>query len=113
MFNCRFNTFSDFSQSTTTSEIDIEKCKQSWQKFKEVIEPAIAERTDTVKEVQKKRMDGKNKIVSPLTPGTIVWAIDNTRTSKWDPVREGPYTVVRQTDNGAYILKDATGAELP
>ena len=35
--------------------------------------------------------------------------LDATRQSKWDPVYEGPYTVVSQHEGGAYFLKDITG----
>ncbi len=34
---------------------------------------------------------------------------DMTRESKWDPVYEGPFTVVRKNRGGAYVLKDKLG----
>jgi hypothetical protein len=48
-----------------------------------------------------------------LRPGTQVFAIDKTRTSKWDPQFEGPFTVVQQNHGGAYTLKDVTGQIIP
>ena len=38
---------------------------------------------------------------------------DVTRESKWDPVYEGPFTVIGQSRYGAYILQDADGTMLP
>lgn len=45
-------------------------------------------------------------------PGVSVMMIDVTRESKWDPVYEGPFTVVRKNKGGAYILKDRLGEVL-
>ena len=38
--------------------------------------------------------------------------LDKTRTSKWDPIYEGPFTIVSQTNGGTYVLKDATDVNL-
>ena len=40
-------------------------------------------------------------------------AFDQTCTSKWDPIYEGPFTIQRLTDGGSYVLNDATGDEIP
>jgi hypothetical protein len=37
---------------------------------------------------------------------------DPTRQNKFEPVYIGPYTVVRRTRGGTYVLKDATGDPL-
>ena len=39
-------------------------------------------------------------------------SIDPTRASKWDPVYEGPYTILRQHRDGSYALQDELGQEL-
>ena len=41
-----------------------------------------------------------------LEPGSLVMAVDQNRTSKWEPVYQGPYTVVERTKGGAYQLKN-------
>lgn len=38
--------------------------------------------------------------------------MDSTRGSKWDPVYEGPFQIVRRNRDGAYILKDQVGENL-
>ena len=53
-------------------------------------------------------LDASVKIVPELAPGTIVFALDHTRTSKWNPIFEGPFKVVRN-EGGAYVLQDQTG----
>jgi hypothetical protein len=39
--------------------------------------------------------------------------VNDTRNSKWGTRYEGPFTVVRQSEGGAYVLADANGDELP
>lgn len=37
---------------------------------------------------------------------------DETRQSKWDPIYEGPFTVVRTNRSGSYVLRDRIGETL-
>jgi hypothetical protein len=114
MFNRCFNDFFDFTSTDfKVVEKSVQQRLQQWQEFQQVVVPAIADRTWEVKDQMKQRMDSKVRVVEALAPGTVVWALDHTRKSKWDPVREGPFTVVRQTEGGAYELKDATNTILP
>jgi len=55
----------------------------------------------------------REKFVESISVGSKVMVRDDTRSSKWLPVYEGPFTVVRQNAGGAYILKDATADEIP
>jgi hypothetical protein len=57
-------------------------------------------------------MDEHNKQLPSLQPGTKVMALDQTRSSKWDPIYEGPYTIIKQTAGGAYELQDHDGKRL-
>jgi len=82
------------------------------QELRDVIWPAIKQRTSTQRAKIQAYHDGNNKIVDYLKPGTVVMALDPTRESKWDPIYEGPFTIVRKTTGGSYILKDSTGDEL-
>ncbi|KAF9111960.1 hypothetical protein BGX27_004181 [Mortierella sp. AM989] len=43
---------------------------------------------------------------------TVVMALDPIEGNKLSPKYDGPFTVIRQDRNGAYVLKDATGTEL-
>lgn len=44
--------------------------------------------------------------------GAIVYAIDKLRCSKLDPKYEGPFTIVRRTRGGSYIVNDNTGTQM-
>ena len=80
--------------------------------LRDVIWPAIKQRTSTQRAKIQAYHDGNKKIVDYLKPGTVVMALDPTRESKWDPIYEGPFTIVRKTTGGSYILKDSTGDEI-
>ena len=82
------------------------------EELRDVIWPAIKSQNSEHKAKNQAYHDSTHRIVSDLQPGTIVMAIDTTRESKWDPIYEGPYEVVRKTHGGSYILRDQTGEEL-
>jgi hypothetical protein len=114
MFNRCFNEFFDFSNTDLEGvKTTVQDRVAQWKQFQQVVIPAIAERTSEYKQKMKDRLDSKSKIVEVLEPGTVVWALDHTRKSKWDPIREGPFTVVRRTEGGAYELMDSTNTILP
>ena len=114
MFNRSFNNFFDFSNTDfQVVQESVQERLNKWKEYQDVVVPGIATRTQGVKGEMTQRLDSKTRIVKPLAPGTVVWALDHTRKSKWDPVREGPFTVVRQTEGGSYELKDRTNTILP
>ena len=98
-------SISDMAAAVTnrTSEINI---------LNEVIFPAVATRVSKLRETRNMKYDKSVKIVDELEPGTIVMAVDKTKASKWDAENEGPFTIVRRTEGGAYVLADKTGVEL-
>src|SRR6202000_275107 len=49
---------------------------------------------------------------SEFPDGAKVMSLDPILGDKLSPRYEGPYTVVRRTTGGSYVLKDATGEEL-
>jgi len=77
----------------------------------EVVFPAIETR---VKTYQRRKADEFNRTVllSEFADGTKVMFLDPIKGDKLAARYEGPYTVVRKTTGGSYILKDGTGAEL-
>jgi len=115
MHNRKFNGFIDFSEVQTMDEIEtaMDKRQTAWNEFREIVLPGIRERTSQVKAGQEKRLNSERKQIESLQPGAMVMAIDHTRASKWDPVYEGPFRVVKQHEGGAYSLADITGEILP
>ena len=86
----------------------LQKRKLSLKKRMKVM-PEVAEMLRTSKTLMQKRFDDLRQLVEPLLVGTKVMAMDHTRSSKWDPIFEGPFEVVERHNGGAYTLKDLAG----
>ena len=110
MFDRPFNGLGDFSEVCCVDDVDsiIHKHREAWQLFQDAVLPGLKIRITQVKKEQREKMDLR-KQVRPLLPGEVVWIVDVTRSSKWEPVYEGPYTVLQQHRGGTYSLLDATG----
>jgi hypothetical protein len=74
--------------------------------------PAIEQHTRVKRQKMEEAVNASRKILEEIEPGTEVLAKDVTRTSKWDPHYEGPFTVIRRNKGGAYLLQDADGEKL-
>jgi len=113
MFNRANNGLENFRDVEINPNIPVLQVLQKSNTIhKDVIIPAISLRSRRVTKVRRNRLDRDHKIIEELKPGTIVYAIDKTKVSKWDPNYEGPFSVVRRNKGGSYILKDKTGDEL-
>ncbi|KAF9141375.1 hypothetical protein BGX20_007416, partial [Mortierella sp. AD010] len=98
----------EFTESQlANNELLLERLKY----MTEVVFPGASEKA---RATQQKMMDRFNDTASrsEFHEGTAVMALDPIKGNKLDPKYEGPYIVVRQDRNGAYVLKDATGTEL-
>ena len=78
--------------------------------MEEIVYPALQEYRDTITDKRGKRFNKMHKIVD-YPVGSHVMAYDQTRTSKLDPIYEGPYKFV-QKKGGAYTLQDHDGVLL-
>jgi len=63
--------------------------------FKDAVLPGLKTHVEQVKREQREKMDMRRQ-VDPLSSGEQVWIKDVTRTSKWEPIYEGPFTVLKQ-----------------
>ena len=70
-----------------------------------VVFPAIHERTMRLVEEQSKKFNTKHYLID-IAVGTAVMVKLPNRASKLSPLYEGPFTVVRKTQAGTYVLKD-------
>lgn len=91
--------------------------EQRWRDWQEhvlaVIHPAIDARIKELSSAMRRRLDKKRKaLLKSLTPGTVVYRIDPTRSTKVQPRYVGPYEVVRRTPAGTYVLRDSSGEPL-
>ena len=104
----------DFSDVDTVDDLHdvIRKYKDQWKLFSDAVLPGLKARVAEVKREQRTRMDLR-KQMEPLLPGDVVWIVDITCSSKWKPVYEGPFTILRQHKGGTYSLMDTMGELLP
>jgi hypothetical protein len=70
----------------------------------------MSERVHALKDKMIQRMNAHRRLVTAsLPPGAVVMLKDVHRRFKFEPRNVGPYTIVRRTNNGAYLLRDQTG----
>jgi len=77
------------------------------EKMNTIVFPAIKARTNKILELQSSKYDEKNMIID-IDEGTPVMVKLPYRSNKLAPIYEGPFTVVRKTQGGTYVLKDET-----
>jgi len=110
-----FNGFRDFTAVKTAEDLEKLMAQHTERQtlIREVVYPALSDRTKGYKRAQEKTFKNTHKIVKPFEKGDQVWALDATRGSKWDPIYQGPYTITRVHNDGrSYSVKDLTGEEL-
>ena len=119
MFGRAMNEFKDYTDVSGSEPVTItpddRKTWTDWQgKVQSVVYPGVLDRTINRKEkmVQNLNKQRKQLLHGGYPNGAIVMLRDPVRKSKMDPPNVGPYTIVRRTRNGNYLLKDATGAYL-
>lgn len=110
-----FNGFEDFSAINTAEDLEelIGRHTERQKLVREIVYPALVERTKGYKGAQERTFRNRHKIVKPFEKGDTVWAQDATRGSKWDPVYQGPYIITQVHNKGrSYTVKDMVGEEL-
>ena len=91
--------------------VDLEHWQQYQRKVLALIYPAMSDRIHGLKLRQSERLDRNHRLISPqaFPAGATVMIKDPVRQNKFEPTYIGPYTIVRRSRGGAYVLKDATG----
>jgi hypothetical protein len=111
MFNRSVNDLKDYS---TDPDAPILISLDDWKAFQEkvisLIYPAISERIISGKNklVQSLNKNRKQLLPTAFPTGSTVMIIDPHRSNKFEPKYIGPYTIVRRSRNGNYVLKDLT-----
>jgi hypothetical protein len=117
MFGRKMNEMRDYT-AEPHQPVDLDGWKAHQDKVVSLIFPAINERVRGKQAESRERVDKWRKqiVKEELLPGTVVLIKDplyllnpSTRPST-EPTYIGPYTVVRRTKYGPYILRDDTGA---
>jgi hypothetical protein len=112
MFGRPFNGFEDYVNTVPGSTAGIEKCINQWMSFHNQVIPKIVKLSEAFKDVSRFKYDKSHKLVDKIKVGSKVMCIDQTRSSKWLPVYEGPFIISEINRGGAYILKDMNGDKL-
>ena len=114
MFARNVNDFRDYRKDTSTpaTPMSYEELVKRLEHMQNVVFPALKARTDEYVKKQKEKFDTTHKLTS-FPEQSHVMAKVHTRGSKLAPTYEGPYTVLRKTEGGSYILQDETGALMP
>ena len=111
MFGRRPNDLEDHTDDTPVFPSD-EEMEQRATFMTQVLFPAIYEATNKVVNALKERFDKKHQLVD-FPSGMRVMAIDETRATKTDPGRVGPFTIIRRTRGGSYEVEDLDGNKVP
>lgn len=74
-----------------------------------VVFPAIADKTDNHVNNMKKQFEKHNTIINDFKEGSTVMVKIQSMTGSLNPIYEGPYTIIRKTKGGSYILRDEMG----
>jgi hypothetical protein len=112
MFGRAFNGFKDFKEVAPFGDTKtaVREREKFWQHFQSVVLPAIRERNAEYQQRSRDRLDRSRTVVpEQLAVGTQVMALDHTRSGKWNPKTEGPYTVAAVSKGGAYTLQGPDG----
>jgi hypothetical protein len=107
MFGRKMNDFKNFNEETKEkTSLTPDQIRSRIAELKEVVFPAIHEKTMQTIKKQKETFD-KSHILKDFKIGSSVrLKINAPHRAKMDVVNEGPYQVVRKTDNGTYVLRD-------
>ena len=109
-FGRPMNKFGDYSQDAAVQEerhIDLASWREHQEKILSLVYPALSERVRSLKDAMVKRLNKHRRLLTESIPtGAVVMVKDPHKTTKQEPAYIGPYTVVRRTHNGTYVLKD-------
>ena len=119
MFGRKLNELRDYT-NIPYEPITHESWQQHQDKIVSLILPQINKRINEKKTEQRTALDKTRKTLvhTKLIPGSIVmipdplYLVNPAMRPSTTPKFVGPYTVVRRTLNGPYVLRDGTGAPL-
>ena len=114
MYGRNMNDFLDYS-TTPPTPIDLSTDMEVWQqsqiKMNSIIYPSIVSRVQKGKDAMIDQMKKYKTIVSEMgyPNGATVFIIDVKKENKFQPKYVGPYTIIKRTQRGNYLLRDGNG----
>ena len=114
MFGRKMNGFEKWENKSDEEEnLSLIRRSAEIKKLHEIDIPNAIKNIEKTQETQiKSQNKGKNIINNSLEPNSKVFIKVSMLQGKLDAKYRGPYTVVRRTDKGNYILKNNNGIEL-
>ena len=111
MFARRMNAFEDYRDKDPKKykPISYEELIKRLDHMNNVVFPAIADKTDNHVNNMKKQFEKHNTIINDFKEGSTVMVKISSMTESLNPIYEGPYTIIRKTKGGSYILRDEMG----
>jgi hypothetical protein len=107
MFGRKMNDFKNYNEETyKETPLTAEQIESRLSELQNVIFPAIEEKTLQTIKRQKETFDRTHKLTDFKIGSSVRTKIRADQRSKMDVINEGPYQVVRKTDNGTYVLRD-------
>eukprot|EP00733_Pompholyxophrys_punicea_P000125 Pompholyxophrys_punicea_v1_NODE_19_length_5902_cov_21.503677.p1 type:complete len:734 gc:universal NODE_19_length_5902_cov_21.503677:2263-62(-) len=113
MFTRELNGFRDYENAPDVKPLDAEAVKSRQRQAAEIVFPAVKLRSQQVQERRKTAFDSSHCITDQLPEGTPVMVKNVSKSNKFEPNWEGPYSILRCNKGGAYELIDSTGALFP
>jgi len=105
MFARKINGFKDYTEDHQLTPASEKELVDRITMMEDTVFPAIKERIMAVIKAQQNKFDKKHIQVDFPAVSQVMPKI-NEQVGKLDPIYEGPYTIVRKNQGGAYILKD-------
>ena len=95
MFGRPFNEFWNFGTAHSMDDWTsfVENRLANWAQLREVIIPAVSERSKEKKQKMRDDLDQRRHLAPDFHKGDQVMAVDPVRSSKWHPVYTGPHTI--------------------
>lgn len=111
MFGREMNDFKNYKNEDIKEPLSNQELVARIKHMADIVFPAIKERTEIAMNTQKEKFNTSHNI-KEFTSGTHVMVLIPEKSSKLQPYYEGPYTVIRKNQGGAYILKDENEKEI-
>jgi hypothetical protein len=110
MFGRQLNEMKDYS-THEPQPVSLDDWQSHQEKILSLIFPAVSDRVRISKSKMVQSLNKHRRVLlhSTFPNGAIVMLKDPLRQNKFEPKFVGPYTIVRRTRNGNYVLRDATG----
>jgi hypothetical protein len=105
------NYFADHT-GVSSELLDIPALQQRMNYMAKLVYPAILNKVTKKQKTQQEAFNKKHLIVTTqYHPGAVVYIKNDLRGAKSDQKYEGPFTILRRTRGGSYILQGPEGTE--